>query len=140
MIVTVSATLLFISKYSTKKSNLSGLCVLGNGTFTVNSSGEKPVSIAGLKDKSLINHSPDSALNCNIVSVLIVLSKLKFALKVCSTVSKFCIPCISSSSSKTAGIPLSTSVNSNPKYLWSVSNFEVFKFEPDRWKNNLPFL
>ena len=137
--VTVSATLLFISKYSIKKSNLSGLVDFGIGTFKLNSSGENPVSIAGFKDKSLINHSPDSARNCKIVSVFIVLSKLNFGLKVCSTVSKFWIPSISSFNCSTTGSLVASSVSSNPKFEWSTS-CEVFKFEPDKWKYNLPFL
>ena len=50
-------------KYSIKKSNLSGRCDLGIGTFRLNKSGENPVSIAGLNDKSLTYHSPESILN-----------------------------------------------------------------------------
>ena len=115
--VTVSATLLLISKYSIRKSNLSGLIDLGIGTFKSNSSGEKPVSIAGLRDKSLINHSPDSALNCNTVSMFTVLSRLNFGLKVCSIVSKFWIPSTSSSNCRTTGSPVASSVSSNPNLL-----------------------
>ena len=137
-VVTVSATLLLMSKYSIKKSNLSGLWVLGIGTFILNSSGENPVSIAGLRDKSLINHSPDSALICSIVSTLAVLSKLNFGVKVCSMVSKFCIPSISSSSCKTTGWPPSESDSSAPKYVCELNSFEVFILDPDKWKYSLP--
>ena len=137
-VVTVSATLLLMSKYSIKKSNLSGLWVLGIGTFILNSSGENPVSIAGLRDKSLINHSPDSTLICNIVSTFAVLSKLNFGVKVCSIVSKFCIPSISSSSCKTTGWPPSESDSSAPKYVCELNSFEVFMLDPDKWKYSLP--
>ena len=137
--VTVSATLLFISKYSTKKSNLSGLVERGIGTFKLNSSGEKPVSIAGLNDMSLINHSPDSALICKMVSVFTVLSSLNLGLNVCSMVSKFCIPSMSSSNWRTTGSFVESSVNSEPKNVW-FTNWDVFKLEPDKWKNNLPLL
>jgi len=138
--VTVSDTLLFISKYSNRKSNLSGLIERGIGTFNLNWSGENPVSIAGRKDKSLINHSPDVALICSIVSSFIVLSKLNLGLKVCCIVSKFCIPVIASSSCKTTGSPVASSVSSTPNDVFGLSIFDVFKLEPDKWKYNLPIL
>ena len=71
----VSFVLLFISKYSTKRSSLSGRVERGNGTVSSYSSGENPLSIAGLSDKSLMCHLPESALICNRVSVLVSLSK-----------------------------------------------------------------
>ena len=79
--------LLLISKYCIKNVNLSGLNVfLGIGTLNLNWSGEKPVSMAGCKDTSDISHSPDSILNCIIVSVFSILSSLKLGLNVVDTV------------------------------------------------------
>ena len=81
--VIVSAVFPFISRYSIRKSKLSGRSVLGLiGTLNLNSSGEKPVLDAGTNDMSLNTHSPECILICNVVSVFFILSNLKLGVKV----------------------------------------------------------
>ena len=55
---------------------------MGIGTLTFTLSGEKPVSNAGRSDISEINHSPDSTLNCNVVSEFVIWLFLNGTLKV----------------------------------------------------------
>ena len=58
---------------------------VGIGTLTLTLSGEKPVSRAGLKEISDTNHSPDSTLNCKILSKFVTRLFLNGTLNVWDT-------------------------------------------------------